>query len=429
MVVDIEPNGYLPRIVDAQLERCLRLFGAVELCGTKWCGKTSTALMQAESVTYVDDMLGAVKADPAVALQGAEPHLIDEWQLVPDVWDSVRRGVDAGRGRHGRWILTGSSTPLPASGGLPAHSGAGRFGRIRMLPMTLAESGESSGLISLAGLFDGEFEPASTEVDTVALVGTAVRGGWPEAIRYDETDAAEIVRSYLANTFSYPVEAQGLSRDTARRVAVSVARNLGQATTLATLARDVEGEDADVATARTVSRYLEFFRSTYLTLEVPGWVPPRRGPKRFQLKPKRYFCDPSIPCELLGMSSEALLKDWQTFGLVFENLVMRDLQVYALANPKHADEPVRYYRDDSGLEVDAIVELADGRWGGIEIKTTERKVEEAVRTLERFEAKLARNAAARTDGPSFLAVVTGAGGHAFRTSGGVYVVPATLLGP
>lgn len=426
-----KPAGYRARIVDAQIARYLRLFGAIEVSGTKWCGKTWSSLAQAESVTYVDrgGNLDAVRADPSFALAGTPPHVIDEWQQVPAVWDTVRHAVDDAGGTHGMWILTGSSTPQK---GEVSHSGAGRIGRVRMHPLTLREAGESTGEVSLSGLFGGVFSPGSCAADIRGLARAVCRGGWPEAVDASAEDAQVIVRSYLTQVFEQSIPRMSGNRHIAERLCRSVARSVGQSATNVTLAQDCFGHDdkSEVSDTerREVSRHLALLSDVYLVDEIEGWVPASRSPRRMRVSPKRYFADPSIAAALLGMGTERLLGDWQTFSMVFENFVMRDLQVYASAHPLASAHPVRYYHDDSGLEADAIIELADGRWAACEVKLSHDKVEEAARSLTRLRDKLLRDERRRVEPPAFLAVIVGAGDAAYRRPDGVYVIPIRMLG-
>lgn len=427
-----KPAGYMPRVVDEQVERYLKVFGAVEIAGTKWCGKTWTALEHGASVSYVDESLGLARADPSMMLLGARPHVVDEWQRVPQIWDAARHEVDRARGVRGAFILTGSSTPAMRKGEEgPAHSGAGRIGRIRMHPMSLSESGESTGAVSLAGLFEGRFTPAVCAKDTMGLVEAACRGGWPEALDLDVESAQLIVRDYLTMTFGVSVPALGLEPDLARRLASSLARNLGQSTTYKTIISDMFGAEEDptaVIDEEKVRAYIAALRGLYIVEEVPGWAPPARDKKRFTVKPKRYLADPSLACALLGMSPAALLDDWQTFGLVFESLAIRDLSVYARALDLLDDVPVRYYRDDAGLEADAVVQLADGRWAALEFKVSEDKVPDGVASLRRMRDKLCSNPRSRTRAPEFMAVITGNGEYARMVEDGIYAIPIRLLG-
>ena len=427
-----KPEGYMPRVADAQIERYLKAFGAVEIAGTKWCGKTWSALMHGASVSYVDENLDLARADPSMMLMGARPHVIDEWQRVPAIWDCVRHEVDRARGTRGAFILTGSSTPAARQGEQgPAHSGAGRIGRVRMSPMSLFESGESTGQVSLEGLFAGEFTPCVAERDTMGLVEAACRGGWPEAVDMDVDAAQLIAREYVTAALGVSVPALGLDPDIARRLAASLARNLGQAATYKTIITDMFGAEESplsVIDEGRVRVYLDALKGMYIVEEVPGWAPPARDRKRFATKPKRYLADPSLACALLGMSPAALLDDWQTFGLVFENMVVRDLSVYARALDLLDDVPVRYYRDDSGVEADAIVQLADGRWAAFEFKVSEDKVERGVASLERMRRKVCENPRSQTRPPEFMAVITGVGEYAREVAEGIVVVPIRLLG-
>ncbi len=427
-----KPEGYMPRVADAQIERYLKAFGAVEIAGTKWCGKTWSALMQGASVSYVDESLDLARADPSMMLIGDRPHVIDEWQRVPAIWDCVRHEVDRARGTRGAFILTGSSTPATRQGEQgPAHSGAGRIGRVRMSPMSLFESGESTGQVSLEGLFAGEFTPCVAERDTLGLVEAACRGGWPEAVNM-EVDAAQLIaREYVTAALGVSIPALGLDPDIARRLASSLARNLGQAATYKTIINDMFGAEENplsVIDEGRVRAYLDALKGMYIVEEVPGWAPPARDRKRFATKPKRYLADPSLACALLGMSPAALLADWQTFGLVFENIAVRDLSVYARALDLLDDVPVRYYRDDSGVEADAIVQLADGRWAAFEFKVSEDKVEKGVASLERMRRKVCENPRSQTRPPEFMAVITGVGEYAREVAEGIVAVPLRLLG-
>lgn len=433
-LTSLTPEGYLPRIVDGQIDEYLKTFGAVEIAGTKWCGKTWTALSHGESVSYIDDDYELALADPRVVTMGTQPHVIDEWQLVPPVWDAVRRRVDEERGLRGGWLLTGSSTPfLKEHQTGPRHSGAGRIGRIRMHPMSSAESGDSVCMVSLKGLFEGIFVPGmlmEDSKDAAALVGLACRGGWPEAIEMTPDAAQRISREYLRVLFQESATKSGLHSDIASRLLTSIARTVGQSASQKTLYRDMTGEDITQLTSSQKAlllRYISFFKSIYLIEEIPGWVPPARSPKRLSVKPKRYLADPSLAIAQLSMGIDSLLRDWQTFGTIFENLCMRDLLVYASSLPNIGLQPVRYYRDDSGLEVDAIIELTDGRWAAFEIKTSENKVDEGIKNLKRMRAKVCENPKAKARPPEFMAVVVGLSNYAREAEEGIFVIPIRAL--
>ena len=427
----VKPQGYRPRIVDTQIERYMRIFGAVEIAGTKWCGKTWAARAHANSITYVDrdNNLAAAQADPSLMLLGDRPHVIDEWQLAPTIWDEVRHKVDDEPGNKGQWLLTGSSTPRKEH--RPQHTGSGRIGRIRMNPMSLYESGNSTGEVSLSGLFEGNFQPTKVSNNTLDLFDLVCRGGWPEAQQMPVGDAQILIREYIRLTLSEGVPQQGGDPEIARRLLNSLARNVSQSVTFETLRNDMFGTEEhldDFISASKVSEYVALFANMFVIDDIHGWVPPYRSPKRMQTKPRRYFADPSIAAALLGINPHALLNDWQTFGLLFENLCMRDLLVYARALPDIGMEPLRYYHDDSGLECDAIIELADGRWAGIEIKSSQDKVEQAAASLNRMKTKLLKNPQARTRAPEFLAVLIGVGEFAYQREDGIYVIPVRALG-
>ncbi len=421
-------------MVDGQVEEYLKIFGAVEIAGAKWCGKTWTALAHGESASYLDDDYDIASADPRIVTLGKRPHVIDEWQLVPAIKDAVRREIDKERGLRGGWLLTGSSAPLPKEGDkAPKHSGAGRIGRIKMRPMSLAESGDSACTVSLRDLFEGIFAPGmltEDEKDATRLVELTCRGGWPEAIDMDADSAQNVAREYLRILFQESVSKSKLSSDMASRLLTSIARTLGQPANQRTLHEDMTGEKVARLTSTqkaSLLRYIEFFRSVYLLEEVPGWVPPARSPKRLAVKPKRYLTDPSLAIAQLGMGVGSLLNDWQTFGMMFENLCMRDLLVYASSLPNIGLQPIRYYRDDSGLEVDAIIELVDGRWAALEIKTSEDKVVEGIKNLKRLRAKICENPKANTRPPEFMAVLVGLSNYAREAEEGIYVIPVRTL--
>ena len=427
----VKPESYKPRIVDAQIEKYLTLFGAIEVSGTKWCGKTWSSLAHAESATYVDrgSNMQIVSTDPGYALVGEAPHLIDEWQRVSKIWDTVRHAVDELGGKKGAWILTGSSTP---SKNEVSHSGAGRIGKIRMHTMTLAESGDSNAKVSLAGLFDGEFSPCQCDNGIEPLVQLIIRGGWPEEQNQKADDVQIVIREYLEAIFTQSIPSLGGNGQIAERLSLSLARNIGQSAKIQTLAKDVYAlSTEDIVSEKErkdISDHLERLKQIYLVDEVPGWMPASRSPKRMRIKAKRYFADPSLPVALLGLSADALLQDWQTLGLVFENLVMRDLDVYARALDYAVANPLRYYHDDSGLEADAIIERANGSWAAIEIKLGFEKVDEAAANLLRVRKKVCANEKAKVPEPSFLAIITGMGEAAYKRSDGVYVIPIRSLG-
>jgi hypothetical protein len=426
----LRPQGYRDRVVDQKLAQMLKTFPAVEVAGSMWCGKTWTSLRLAKSATRVSNSgtRAAVSADPSLALTGDRPHLIDEWQDVPAVWDAVRDAVDATPGVRGGYILTGSSTPAKKD---VLHSGAGRIARLHMRTMTMYEQGLSTGEVSLSGLFAGDFSPAPVQTGLGVYAEAVCRGGWPALEGFTRFEVQDYVAAYLDAAFDVSIAKQGVDPSLCRRVAASLARNLGQAAKLETLAMDAYSTDDLTRGAHTeVSRCIEAMKAIYMVEEVPGWDAPIRSKSRLRTKPKRYFADPSLAVSLLGASPEALANDGQLFGLLFESLCMHDLAVYASVLPGAGPDCLRYYRDSDGLEVDAVIELRDGRWAAFEIKLGEDKAAAGIASLERLRRKIALNPAARNPAPEFMAVITGAGSFARRDpETGVYVLPLVSLRP
>ena len=424
-----KPKTYRPRLVDERLQRLLSTFGAVEIRGTKWCGKSWAALAFGESVVHLDDpnVRALVEADPSLALQGARPHVVDEWQEVPSTWDAARRAVDAA-GERGLFILTGSSTPAKDS---VTHSGAGRIARVDMSTMTLWERGLSTGAVSLSGLFEGKFEPSAYDTSLAPLADAICCGGWPALVGADAQTAAEVVDQYLDAMFEVSVPKKGGTPDMARRITSSLARNVATAATLQTIAQDAAlGDEAGAPAASTVTAYLNMLEDMYVMESLRGWDAPVRAKSRLRTKPKRYFADPSIPAAALGMGPERLLSDGQTFGLLFESLCVHDLRAYAACLPGVHPGSLCYYGDSDGLEVDVIIELRDGRWAALEVKLGEAKVPDGIRNIERLREKVASNPAARNPEPEFSAVVTATSPFCRHDAEhDVYVFPITALRP
>ena len=425
----LKPHAYRPRLVDARIQRYLNIFGGVEIRGTKWCGKTWSALAAAESVTHVDlpQSLPLIASDPALALQGARPHVIDEWQEVPAIWDTARHAIDDAGGKRGLFLLTGSSTPRKDE---VHHSGAGRIGRIDMSTLTLWEQGAASGTVSLSGLFNSSFKPSAENANSLEFYANRICiGGWPALLDTNYAVASETVQQYLIALFEVSVPKKGGVPATARRIATSLARNVATSATKKTIALDAFADERTCADS-TISFYLNLFKELYFIDELPGWDAPIRSKSRLRTKPKRYFADPSLVPALLGANPERLLQDGQLMGLLFESLCMHDLRVYTSLLDDAGIEPLHYYQDADGLEVDAIIELADGRWAGIEIKLGEDKVPDGIRNLERLRSKVANNPAARNPQPAFMAVLTATSPFArYDREHDVYVFPLTALRP
>ncbi len=408
----------------------LNAFGAVEIRGPKWCGKSWTALAFGESVAHLDDpnVKGLVEADASLALQGEHPHVIDEWQEVPSTWDATRRAVDAEGGEKGLFLLTGSSTPAKDA---VTHSGAGRIARVDMSTMTLWERGLSTGSVSLSGLFDGKFEPSACSASLPELADAICCGGWPALLGADYTVCAEVVEQYLDALFDVSIPKKGGSSTTARRVVASLARNVATSATIKTIAEDAAVGDEEAQPAlTTVNSYLEMLANMYVIGGLPGWDAPVRSKSRLRTKPKRYFADPSIPASVLGMSPTRLLADGQTFGLLFESLCVHDLRAYVSCLSGSYSGSLSYYGDSDGLEVDVIIELRDGRWAALEIKLGEAKVPDGISNIKRLRRKVASNPTARNPQPEFCAVVTATSPFCrYDAENDVYVFPITALRP
>jgi predicted AAA+ superfamily ATPase len=421
---------YRPRLLDSRIDALLGIFGAVQINGPKYCGKTWSAQAHANSEIRLDskESRSLASADPRVALKGDLPRLIDEWQELPSIRDDVRRTIDESGNKPGQFLLTGSSVPPRGS---YAHSGAGRI-RVRMRPFSLFEMGLSDGRVSLEALFNGEpfgAFPVETALDTLASY--VCGGGWPAAFGKPLAAAQMIAQQYMESIFEDSAPRMGKTPEMARRAFSSLARNNGSSATFNTLASDMaagEHEDFLSRPARTtIESYLDFYRDIYLMEELPGWDAPIRSKKRLRTKPKRYVVDPSLALSIMGMDEKHLLKDMQTFGLMFENMCLRDLRVYASAGLALEGSLLHYYTDESGLEVDAVIQLRDGRWGGIEIKLSEDKVADGVKSLVSLRDKAIANEAMKTQPPSFLAVLVGRTSFARTTPEGVHVIPVTSL--
>lgn len=341
---------YRPRVADRRLEKLLRAFGAVEIVGPKWCGKTWTALAHASSVDRLDDSAtyDAASNDPNLVLMGEEPHLVDEWQEVPAVWDAARRHVDDNANRKGQLILTGSSQPKETE--KIHHSGTGRIARLHMRPMSLAESGESTGSVSLGKLFEGEFEPSRNKTGIMDVARWCCRGGWPSNLDVEDEFALETSAEYVRSILDVNIPKLGLNPEIMRVLMKALAMNVAQAPTYETLMKDMSYGDEGVSiSAPTLKRYVDELKSLYLIDDLEGWEPSLRAKSRVRTKPKRYFVDPSLPSALLGATPAVLARDTQTLGDLFETLVIRDLRVY-LESMGGANR-IAYYRDEKALKL------------------------------------------------------------------------------
>lgn len=424
----LTPEGYRPRLIESKLDALMGSFGCVEVNGPKWCGKTWTALTRAASVTELDNPAEreAAEVDPSLALIGDAPHLVDEWQEVPGIWDAARRFVDSSGNKRGMLLLTGSTALKKNERDKVRHSGTGRIARLSMRPMALCESGDAEAKVSLKRLLEGEkLDPTRCETRVQDVARWCCRGGWPANLGLPDEAAAETANQYIQSVLDINVIEENRSPETALALLRALALNESQAVTYKTLAKDAahgeSGPDVD-----TIAAYLNLFERLKLVENLHGWEPPMRSKARVRVKPKRYFCDPSLAAALLGATPQRLLKDTQTLGMLFENLVIRDMRVF-LSTYSGLGNDVRYYRDDHGLEVDAIVEYR-GQWAGIEIKLSDTKVDDGAANLVALRNKVLANPAARNAEPAFLAVVVGRGSLAYTRDDGVLVIPAALLG-
>jgi uncharacterized protein len=410
---------YLPRVLDVELEEALSGPMAALIEGAKGVGKTETASHQARSRVLLDVDQGARSAaaiDPSLVLAGQKPRLIDEWQEVPAIWNHIRRAVDA---HEGPFILTGSAVPTDDT---TRHTGAGRFVRLRMRPMTLFELGRSSGTVSLGRLLDGEKTSTSAEELTVTdLVELTCIGGWPALVGSSVRMAQRTLNGYLDSVARADIRrVDGVFRDPEKVWAVlrSLARNVGTEASVATIARDAGGSDAplDEDTARS---YLAALVRIMVVEDQPAWAPRLRSRARLRSTPKRHFCDPSLAGAALGATPSRLLSDLNYFGYLFESLVVRDVRVYA----QHNSASVYHYRDNIG-EVDVIVD-AGATWGAIEVKLGTSYVEEAAANLRRFVQRVDTE---HRGEPAFLAVVAPSG-YGYTRPDGIQVVPVQALAP
>ena len=417
---------YRPRIADAELAELLAASGAVLVEGARAVGKTATAMQASASHVLLDIDLDAQRMmgiDPAAVLTGDPPRLLDEWQLAPEVWNHVRRTVDERSGR-GQFILTGSAVPADD---VTRHTGAGRFTRLRMRPMSLFEGGHSTGAISLRGLLDGEPQRGyAAPVPIARLAERIAVGGWPAHLGSAATPAMRVNRGYLDDIRRTDVSRlDGRLRDPARvgRLLQSLARNLATPVSVAKLATDVSGNGTAMK-ADTAAGYLDALERLMVVEHQPAWSPHLRSRTTIRSTPVRHFVDPSLAVAALGVraSPATLVADLRFFGFLFESMVIRDLRIYAQA----ADAAVFHYREKDGLEVDAVVEAADGRWAAFEIKLGSRWVDDGARNLRR----LARRMANSDHGPpAALAVIVPSGYGSAHGGTEAGVIPIHALGP
>jgi len=416
---------YFPRIADSKLSFALKAMGAVLIEGPKWCGKTRTAENIAKSVLYMqdpdkyeDNMLKA-KTKPSLLLEGETPRLLDEWQEAPVLWNAVRFAIDK-RQATGQFILTGSVVPTRTN---DMHSGTGRISRMKMRTMSLYESGESSGDISLSDIFNGRTDMIGKSRITLEQIAYVVtRGGWPAAINEKNEDVA-IKKAYdyyeaVVNEDISKIDGIDKSPERVRSLMRSLSRNISSEAGTTTILSDLKANEESISQV-TVDQYINALKKLFVVDDLPAWSPNLRSKTAIRTTAKRHFTDPSIAATSLRAKPKRLLSEFKTFGFLFESLCIRDLRVYADSN----DGNVYHYRDKSGVEIDAIIQLNDGRWGAVEIKMGAGYIEESAKKLLSFKDNIDTS---RMPEPSFLMVLT-ATETAFQLDNGVWVVPLCSL--
>ena len=419
----LKPSGYTARVTDAAVAAALGAMPTVVIEGPRGCGKTWTGRRFARSEVLFDRDLNArrsVSVAPNLALEGPEPRLLDEWQLAPEVWNQVRRASDEDQ-RKGRFILTGSAVPADD---ITRHSGAGRIARVRMRPMSLVETGESTGDVSVSALLDAAPVNAQRpEASFNDVVDALCRGGWPQLSDESTAEAQLFLDNYLDDVCRTDVAAvDDVARDPAgiARLIASVARNIATTTSFSKLAAEAAGDRPLNRT--TATEYLRALERLYVVEDVPAWRSHLRSRATLRAAPKRHFVDPSLAVAALGGSPQRLLADLEALGFLFESLVIRDLRIYSQVNRAS----VFHYRDSDQLEADAVIEARDGRWIAAEIKLGgERDIEQAAQSLTRLRDKVDTS---RAGEPSKLLIIT-ATGYGYDRPDGTTVVPITALGP
>lgn len=416
---------YIPRLIDDVLSKKLKLYGAICIKGCKWCGKSTTAKQYSQSylelqnpVTLKNNMAIA-NTRPDLLLQGEKPRLIDEWQDVPVIWDAVRYDVD-NTGLKAQYILTGSATPREDK---PKHTGTGRIVDLLMRPMSLYESGDSIGTVSLKKLFDNSTDItgiSKLQLEDIAFL--CAKGGWPAGLEFSGEDSYTIARDYVESIINNEIKnVDGVERNPTRvrTILRSLSRNISTTANLSVIREDTRNLNMDIS-EKTIADYIKALEDIYIIDDVEAWQPKLRSKTDIRTSKKREFVDPSIAVASLRATDKDLLKDFNTFGLIFETLCIRDLKIYS----QNIDGEVFYYRDKSGLECDSVIHLHDGRWGAIEIKLgSDIAIDEAAKNLLKF-----RNSIDITEmnEPSFLMVLTGTE-YAYRREDGIYVIPLGVL--
>lgn len=420
------PFTYISRLIETEIHRKLRTSGCVLITGPKYCGKTTTAKTLCKSSHSFSTLskIQLYETNLRMALQGEPPILIDEWQNIPRIWDEVRNRIDENNGDFSQFIMTGSLHPSNYDEVI--HSGEGRFAEVTMSPFSLFESGESNGSISLSSLFDAKTHLFSQEEEGITLNDIAYlicRGGWPTSLGLEKEDSLEIAINYIYGITHYKNrEKKNLFpySDTAELILKSYARNVSSEAPFSVIRENISSRQGKKLDDETLSEYLAKFKNLFVISDLPSWNPNLRSKTAIRTTPTRHFIDPSLGTAVLGISPNDLLNDLHTFGLFFEDLVIRDLRVYARA--MGAD--VSHYRDANGLECDAIIHKRNGDWGALEIKLGDpESIEKACAGLLALKNKIDTD---RFKGPSFLGVIT-ATGLAMTRKDGIHIFPITAL--
>jgi len=417
-------KGYLKRYIEQDIERKLKSSGAVVVCGPKFCGKTTTSSLFAKSVLKLNTSraIDIARMEPRLTLVGDTPRLIDEWQTVPDIWNEVKAWIDENP-RFGQFILTGSSTPADKS--QIHHSGSGRIVSLMMRPMSLFESQDSKGTVSLCQLFDNPDMPILDMNEGHSLANSAFllcRGGWPLSIQQNRAVALDVTRNYYEGLFNIENSENEKFRnkkpEILRMILRSYARNISTEAPSRTLIADVVASNNRTMDAKTFDDYMDALKDLYILEDIDAWNPNLRSKTVVRTTSTRHFVDTSIACCSLGISPADLMNDLNTFGLFFEDMAVRDLKIYSNA----LSGSVRHYRDSRGLECDAVIHLGDGRWALVEVKLGgDKMIEEGAANMK----KLAKDLA--TSNPPTLTIIITATGAAYRRNDGVYVIPLNCL--
>lgn len=420
---------YYKRLIEKDIELKLRTSGAVVVAGPKFCGKTTTCMLYQKSFVKLNtkQTITMARMNPKWALEGEKPRLIDEWQKAPDLWNQIKDDLDFDY-QFGKFILTGSSTPADKTE--VHHSGAGRIAPVKMRPMSLWESQESKGTVSLIELFDEKSDypwDLNSEISLEDIAFLICRGGWPISVRAPKDIAVEITKNYYNGLFVFEYceneRFRNKKPEVLKMILKSYARHISTEAAISTIIADVRQSNERTMDPKTFDDYMEALKDLYVIDDLPAWNPNIRSKTIIRSTPTRHFIDTSIACRALGVSPNDLMNDLESFGLFFEDFAVRDLSIYANA----IGGTVTHYRDNTGLECDAVVHLEDGRWGAIEIKLGgDELIEHGAQSLKNLRDKITSISEERA--PSFLMVLTAVGG-AYRREDGVYVAPINLLKP